>query len=598
VFNTAISDQLAVKLFGTNIEFDGYRPNRTTGNDIAERDYQNYGATFLWEPNDDFELLFTAEAFRDEGILDAFQANYNVPPGLIPAPPPGSPEGDFSGGFLTCILFGTCRTSLKTPSYAENDKDNHYSLDTDAYTLKMSYQLNSNITLVSITGYRDVEEYRIYDFDGSAAPVITIERWNEYDQLSQEFRIDGQWDTVTLTAGLYYFQNEFEQDWVTGDAFWSVLFGAFAADPVNWAGCQAGSIAPVWCDAGLPGGIPLGQNVTQILYETQETTSTAAYAQMDWRFADQWILTAGIRYTKETKDFIAGQAYLSNEARQRARAFPEYADLSQDWTDTSPKLGLTYEINEDSMAFITYSEGFHSGGFFGVNQNTRDFIRDQYDPELAEVWEVGYKSQHLDDRLRLNVTYFHNEFIDKQESFVGIDPDTKTVASVFSNAGSVIYQGWELEAQFVFNEYVRGFFNYGYLDAEYDEFDTDINPNDAVTIIEDATHLTPRNAPESVWGVGGTVTIPVGAAAIEIFAKYTKIDEVEASLLNLAQSQVDAREDVTASIGYYTENWSVSLFGRNLTDERFEVFVPIATLFAVGNVNRPRSYGVDFTYEF
>ena len=89
--------------------------------------------------------------------------------------------------------------------------------------------------------------------------------------------------------------------------------------------------------------------------------------------------------------------------------------------------------------------------------------------------------------MRFNVTYFRNDFEDKQESFVALDPDTKTVASVFDNAASVIYQGIEVEVQYVFNEYLRGFLNYGRLDADYDEFETDINPNDAETIIEDAS---------------------------------------------------------------------------------------------------------------
>ena len=129
-----------------------------------------------------------------------------------------------------------------------------------------------------------------------------------------------------------------------------------------------------------------------------------------------------------------------------------------------------------------------------MNQNIRDFERDQYDPEYAGNWEIGYKSQLLDNRMRFNVTYFRNDFEDKQESFVALDPDTKTVASVFDNAASVIYQGIEVEVQYVFNEYFRGFLNYGRLDADYDEFETDINPNDAETIIEDASFLNPERA--------------------------------------------------------------------------------------------------------
>ena len=87
------------------------------------------------------------------------------------------------------------------------------------------------------------------------------------------------------------------------------------------------------------------------------------------------------------------------------------------------------------------------------------------DPEYAGNWEIGYKSQLLDNRMRFNVTYFRNDFEDKQESFVALDPDTKTVASVFDNAASVLYQGIEVEVQYVFNEYFRGFLNYGRLDA-------------------------------------------------------------------------------------------------------------------------------------
>ena len=605
VLNTAVTDTLAAKFFFSDISYDGFMSNSTTGNDVGDRDYQNYGVTFLWEPSDRFDALLTIEQFRDEGTLNSNQTNYNVAPGVLPAPPAGSPENDYSAGFLNCTVFGpangidVCRNSLKTPGSSSNDKDNDFLLETDALTLKMSYELNENMTLVSITGYRDVIEERFYDFDASAAPFITIDRDNEYTQKSQEFRLDGNWETVSLSAGLYWFESDFTQDWATGDGFWGFLFGAVVADPALYAICNDGAFGAVRCDPGLT-SIPLGTNVSQILYENQVTTSYAAYAQADWQFAEDWTLTAGLRWTREEKDFIAGQSYLTTQAREKLRNFPEYTpQLKNEWTEISPKVGMTYAINDDSIAFITYSEGFHSGGFFGVNQNINDFVRDQYDPEYANTWELGYKSQHLDDRLRFNLTYFRNEFEDKQESFVALDPTTKTVATVFDNAAEVLYQGWELETQYVFNQYLRVFLNYGYLDAEYEDFQTDINPNDGVTVIEDASYLTPRSSPESTIGLGGTLTIPLdNGASIEIFAKFTRIDERENSLLNLTQARTDEVDDVSASIGYYTNDWSVVAFGRNLTDERFEVFFPIATLFAAGAVNKPRSYGVEFQYNF
>ena len=119
---------------------------------------------------------------------------------------------------MTCTIFGTCRNSLDRPGVSENDKDNNYSLNTDAATLNMTYDINENLTLVSVTGQRKVNEYRIYDFDASAAPMITIERFNDYEQTSQELRLDGAFERAKFTAGVYYFNNEFTQDWITGDA--------------------------------------------------------------------------------------------------------------------------------------------------------------------------------------------------------------------------------------------------------------------------------------------------------------------------------------------------------------------------------------------
>ena len=152
--------------------------------------------------------------------------------------------------------------------------------------------------------------------------------------------------------------------------------------------------------------------------------------------------------------------------------------------------------------------------------------------------------------------------------------------------------------QYVFNNYFRGFINYGTLEADYEVFETDINPNDAETIIEDASFLDPRNAPDYTLGIGGTLSVPVGDGTVEAFAKVTKIASYDASLLNLKQSKVDAREELSVSVGYYTENWAIEAFGKNLTDERFEVFFPIATLFAAGSVNRPRTFGLEFSYQF
>ena len=160
------------------------------------------------------------------------------------------------------------------------------------------------------------------------------------------------------------------------------------------------------------------------------------------------------------------------------------------------------------MFYGSYSEGFHSGGFFGVNQNIADFERDQYKPEKMGSYEAGMKSQWFENTVQLNLAYFYNKYKDKQEQSVQFDPTTQTVATVFSNVADATYQGFEIETQWVPTDYLSLFATMGYLDAKYDNFETDINPNDAVAIIEDASFLTPRNAPEYTYGVGRYDQLP------------------------------------------------------------------------------------------
>ncbi|MFT5099506.1 MAG: iron complex outermembrane receptor protein, partial [Planctomycetaceae bacterium] len=431
---------------------------------------------------------------------------------------------------------------------------------------------------------------------------ITIEKFNDFDQLSEELRIDGSYDNFNFTAGLYYFNSEFDRDWRTGGSFWQNRLGglfAFAPDPAPgvtfWNVCQGGGIG-LFCDTGIPQYPGLGSDLVQVLYETQETTSYAAFAQGDWQFAEDWTLTVGLRWTREEKDFIAGQAYLTTAARQDEFAYPAFADLDNSWTETSPKLGITYQLNDTAIIFGTYSEGFHSGGFFGTNQNIADFVRDQYEPEFAKTFELGYKAMLVDGRLRLNVVAFHNDFTDKQESSISFDITTNTVATIFSNVSDATYRGIELETEFQATDRLRVFLNYGYLDAEYDSFQTDLDLTDNNLAPSDASGLRPRDTPDYTLGLGASYIYEVGAGHVELYAKYTEVDDSE-DLLNTDFGRRDSSEDLTASIAYHAENYSVVIFGRNLTDDQVEVGIPIADLFAAGIINQGRTYGLEFTYE-
>ena len=149
------------------------------------------------------------------------------------------------------------------------------------------------------------------------------------------------------------------------------------------------------------------------------------------------MLTFGIRYTEEEKAFIGGQSYFTTNERAYINNFeniglpgePSIANLLKKYDEISGKIGLTYQVNDDVMTYVTYSEGFQSGGFFGRNQNVADF-KNTYDPEFAKTLSVGVKSLLLDKRVQLNAEYFRNDFEDKQEDTIKLDPTTRTVVTV------------------------------------------------------------------------------------------------------------------------------------------------------------------------
>ena len=602
-----IQDRLAAKVFYTTIQEDGFLFNSNLQEDFPQKDYSNYGVTLLATPNDRFEALFTIEQYKDDSDIRSPTHGYNLPPGLA-APPNDPASPDLSHGHLGCYGgFTECRTDLSIAGKETTmDFNGPASFEVDAYTLNMNLDVNDQMRLVSATGYREMVEDRLIDFDGARGNYITIERDNDYEQFSQEFRLEYTNERLSVVGGAYYWRSEFEQDWVTGGEFWYSLFGAVVNNPGGLGACWAGAFAPIACDTGAPADDPgwQGPELAQLLYEDQVTKSIAFFAQADYEIVPNLVLTAGLRWTEEKKDFVGAQSYLAPVSRAYVHNHPAFADLTQKWNEISPKFGLSYQW-EDVMFYASYSEGFHSGGFFGVNQNTRDFERDQYDPEFANSWEAGVKSQLFDNRMLLNATFFYNDFDDKQEQAVQLDPDTRTVATVFSNVAKAVYMGIEVEAQLVVNEYISLFASYGYLDADYKEFMTDLNPNDdgLGQNIEDADHLIPRNAPDNTYGFGGTVTLPAGPGYFEFFAKYNYVDAIETNLVNAEFGHLPSRKFLNAAGSYNWRNMSLTLFGRNLTDEVYETYghigggAPTFHLFAVSTRNPGRSWGLEFEME-
>jgi iron complex outermembrane receptor protein len=572
-----IDDKLGVKLFGAQIKSDGWVRNVTVGEDAFGDDKKTYGFAALWRPTDNFDIKLHYEHNKDETDTGA---NVNVSQagvgqdldclldGIWPAP--------------SCAATDTRADEDRTTANDRNDNDSEY----DTVILTMNWDLGP-VLLTSITGNRDMDEDYRFEFDGGAHEFLAFDYTNDWEQFSQELQLTTNFsDKFTAVAGLYYWDVDYEQDWDVYQLLYTL----------DRTGLLVPGVLP-------PGAAGFTEDTVSRNGQSQDTTSYAAYAQVDWFLTEKWTLTAGTRYTYEEKDFTGGDGIIYQKVPGEPRPPFPTRDFDDDWDEVTSKLGFQYDFNDDMMVFGSWSEGFKSGGFFGRQANFD--IDPTYEPEYVEVWELGMKSTWLDGRMIINPTIFFNDYTDKQEEVL-LFISNSNVATIVRNASTLEIFGAELEVIFQVTEGWNLRASYGYLDAEYDDYVADINGDGTDT---DNTDLQPRNTPENTFGLNSTYTLPIGPGELVWFASYRWRDDIEVlafrdptpgSKGNDPLGHLDSIDNLDMTISYIWGDgrYRLSAYGRNMTDERERVVSRIPNLTSWATWNQGENYGVEFAFSF
>ena len=633
VFNAPIvKDVLALKLFVNSENRDGYMYNTYLHINQPQKNYKNYGLELKFTPNDKFKALFTAERFEDSSQGGAYLGNYNLCPGVVPKSS-NINQPDVSGGLLDEFLPGVfglpntaCRSNLTIPTTTATSIPNPGYVGTEALTLNMSYALNDHIKLVSVTGYRKQHEKDEFEFDGGSADFITISTDAHYHQFSEELRAEGNWDgsmgKISAVAGAFYYSNYFSRGWTTGGNFWNFVEDLSSASLSNntWLpGANTGGYATpvaaclakagvfalpnlIYCDAGA-GNTAYGAGTLQKLYETQGDDSVALFAHADWEFVPKLTLTGGVRWTYERKDFVGYQSYLAPASRAANFDFPfSTGHLIRSWSQVTPTVSLAYQATRDAMVYASFSEGWHSGGFYGVNQNVANFEQ-VYAPETSQSYEAGLKSQWFDHRVQFNLTGFLNEFHNLQQSAVQTDQTTNTVVTVFTNIGGIRYYGLEAELQWIVTPQFHVQATAGYLNAKYTSlnivYPANVNGNVADPKANPASLLTPDNSPKWTLGANASYTIPVGPGDLQLESKVSWVDTVYTTLYNEPYGTIPSHMDLELSGSYSYKNYKVTLFGRNVTNWVHETpYLGVVPLFAASTINPGANWGLRLEAKF
>ncbi len=212
-------------------------------------------------------------------------------------------------------------------------------------------------------------------------------------------------------------------------------------------------------DAGLL-GVP-DTDFSTINTTKGNNTGVALFGQINYSLTKKLILIAGLRYDYENKKLNV----LGEYQKDGGAVFVTRPDTtgSAHFSAVSPKLGLKYQIKDNSNLFITYSRGYRTGGLTELSSDPSQPPLYPYKPEYSNNFEVGIKNSFLDNRLGVNVTFFVTHVTNAQVPTL-ILPDAITITK---NTGELNSKGAELELLFNPVKGLQVGYNFGYTDAKY-----------------------------------------------------------------------------------------------------------------------------------
>jgi iron complex outermembrane receptor protein len=468
----------------------------------------------------------------------------------------------------------TAQRAGLVPEYATlSDETGFTEIEWNQLTLETNIAEVGNGTVTNVLGWREVNAESAADIDGTDLPIFAAPGNTEQSQISNELRWAGDLsDNWEATFGVYYFDQEVEYR----------------------------EARYIWLPPPI-GPAPLGINLQAALGGDMDADNFGIFWSNDFHVRDDLTLTAGIRYTDESKSaniIIGGCA-------DNANFNCTFDSLEGEWDNITPKLGALYHVNDDTRVYGFWSKGYRSGGF-----NFRNARPDVIPPgptreEENNTFEVGLKTEFADGRARLNIAAFHNEVKDMQRELNIPDPLVIVLQATIT-AGDVTIKGFEADFVALLTDSFSVNLTYGWQDGEYDSLDPFVPAFEAALRnagVLGPTELIigpelPRLAPSN-YSLGFSWDIPVGAGLVNVAANYSYR---EGHPYNDSNSELfDDQKRTNASINWFSgdDRWSASLYGKNLGDEaNWGNLTSIAGLWTAGPMKKGRVLGLEINYRY
>ena len=539
VGGTIIEDFLTGRISVLRQERGDWIDNGFTGENDAMGGFEEtaWRAQLMYTPTDRFSALLNLHGRSLDGTSSIFRANI-IGPG----------NNRLNGNFDRDTVF-----------FDEGD-NNQQEYDGLGGSLRVNVELSDTVTLTSITAHEQTDGSSLGDIDGGFGavflpggggpgtipfPSVTQDGIDNLDQFTQEFRVAGTEDGWNWQAGLFYFDSEFS---ITTNPFF----------------------------------VP----ATTVSHSNE---SWAVFGQASIDLTDAMVLTAGIRYTDDEKDFTSAGV----------------TPVSVSDEDVSGDISLMYTVNDDLNVYGRLARGFRAPTIqgrdvaFGASPSTAD-------SETITSIEGGFKSTLADRRVRLNGSAYYFRISDQQLSAIGGGANFVQLVNADKGTGF----GYDLDTELLIHDQFTVTAGLSYNDTEIDDSNLTVAPcGTGLCTVRDPLDANGNaiidgnpfpQAPDWLLNVTARFTQPIGDGELYVFGDYAFQGETQFFLYETAEFFSEDTFELGLRVGYvFGEDgrFEVAAFGRNITDEEnLKGGIDFNNL--TGFVNEPRIYGVTFSAQF
>jgi len=553
-----LGENLSARLTGFYGTFDGNITNINGGQNNTVNGYERHGVRGIMDYDDGgnkVRLIADFYKANDDCCADVTGASRGAAQDALLGLPGGVALGE-NQRFINHDL-------------VTSTQDEQWSL-----TATGDFDITDTHTLSVVLGYRNWENTENREGDFLPRAITTAGQLHDFgtvktEQLSAEIRLaSDQSKPFFYQVGAFAWQSDNSQD--------------FTRRGVT---CATSTLA------ALPGGaIPCNRTDTVntlLPFATSRSDvrsqNYALFGQATYQITEQLSLTGGLRYTWDDLAFthtrapaqnatngapVAGPGTNLNPAGGTIASGGNGTNTSRGETtngNLSGRAAIQFKPSEDVMLYGSYTRGYKGPAFNVFFNHTAPNNAVPVSEELSDSFEIGVKSQFLDNRVQLNVAAFSVEYDGFQaNNFIVVN--TATVSNL-TNAGTVKSEGFE--ADLVVNP-IDGLnlrASAAYADARVKEFNPD--PRNNAPDARNGTVLP--LAPELVYTLGGDYTKELGGVTLYLNTDYRHTSTQFSDLGQSAATRIDPFGIWNASIGFSDpdDKYRVTFHARNITDDSY-----------------------------